>query len=586
MSRPRAHLFILVCLLLAAPLTKAQDASVGPTEEEKAAEKQAIELLDSIAEGIPSLRNSANRIYLTSAVADLFWTTDEKRARALFEVVTQEVVKATADFDAGDLPSNNNFEVLQQRRRECLERMARRDPEMALAFLRATRPLSRSANSNQQANETSLELYVVGLLAAKNPELALKLGRQVLTKGLSYPLISILSQLCAQNKDLGQTLYREVLARLKTEDFNRNQDAAGAAWNLLYSFQPPQADEDSYRELVDLLAGDIAYALSNPATRNQQNYQSQLQSLMPLLEKYAPARMPQLRQLLQNVKPAVDPNARIYQTLNEVNQRGTVDDLLALAEKLGPEFRHHAYQQAAWKALAGGDANRARQIVLEFVPEPEQRRQMLERMNSELLWSAINESKVAEARDLLSNVKSVEQHVPLLINLALNVANKGDKRQALDLLFEAKTMLDSMPANSGKLNTQLQLAQGYASIDATQSVALMQSIVSVVNQLVAAATVLDGFENSYLQDGEWIKPGSTTLGNLVNNIEQNLGQLALRDAEGARRISNQLERPEIRLMAQMEIAQALIGKVNGSSPTGHSSRRFNSLPRSSKQLRR
>jgi len=108
----------------------------------------------------------------------------------------------------------------------------------------------------------------------------------------------------------------------------------------------------------------------------------------------------------------------------------------------------------------------------------------------------------------------------------------------------------------------------------------MQSIISLVNQLVAAAVVLDGFENRYLQDGEWMKPGYTTLGNLVNNIEQNLGQLALRDAEGARAISIQLERPEIRLMAQLEIAQALIGKLNAGSPSGQGfqSRSINSLP--------
>jgi hypothetical protein len=301
---------------------------------------------------------------------------------------------------------------------------------------------------------------------------------------------------------------------------------------------------------------------------------------MPQLEKYAPARVPVFRQLLQTIKPTLDPNAGVYQALNEVGQRGTVDDMLALAAKYGPEFRSQIYQQAAWKAMSGGDANRARQILSEFVADPMQRRQMLEQIDNQLLWSSINESKVAEARELLSKIRSVEQRVQMLINLAVNVANKGDKRQALDLLVEAKTLLDPSPLNSAKLNVQLQLAQGYASIDAPQSVALMQVIVSVVNQLVAAAVVLDGFENRYLQDGEWMKPGYTNLGNLVNSIEQNLGQLALQDADAARALSNQLERPEIRLMAQLEIAQALIGKRNAGSPSGHGfqSRNVTSLP--------
>lgn len=59
-----------------------------------------------------------------------------------------------------------------------------------------------------------------------------------------------------------------------------------------------------------------------------------------------------------------------------------------------------------------------------------------------------------------------------------------------------------------------------------------------------------------------MKPAFTSLGNLVNSIEQNLGMLALRDVEGARTLSDQFERPEIRLMAQLEIAQALLGRNN------------------------
>jgi hypothetical protein len=79
---------------------------------------------------------------------------------------------------------------------------------------------------------------------------------------------------------------------------------------------------------------------------------------------------------------------------------------------------------------------------------------------------------------------------------------------------------------------------------------------------VAAAVVLDGIENRYLQEGEWMKPGYTNLGNLVNNIEQNLGMLALRNADEARSLSEQLERAEIRLMAQLEIAQTLLARSN------------------------
>jgi len=87
---------------------------------------------------------------------------------------------------------------------------------------------------------------------------------------------------------------------------------------------------------------------------------------------------------------------------------------------------------------------------------------------------------------------------------------------------------------------------------------LLQPMIVLMNQLVEAAAVLDGFENSYLSEGEWMKRGHTSLGHVVNGIGQNIGTLARVDMSGARSLSDQIERPEIRLMAQLEIAQNLL----------------------------
>jgi len=565
MSRPRTYLLIVFCLLALPSLAAAQEAAARNTEDANAAEKQGLELLDTIAEGIPSLRSSGNRVYLMSAVADLLWNKDEKRARGLFEMVKQEIAAALATIDPGDQQSSATLEMLQQRRRECLDRMARRDPEMALAFLRATRPPLRSTDNNQQANETNLELHLASLVAVQDPEQALRLGRAALRRGVSYPLIPLLSQMAGKNKEMAQMLHREIVERLRNEDLTKNSEAANAAWNLLFAFPPPQATEDTYRELVEILASLVLSAASNPAMRNAQNYYNQFPSLMPQVEKYAPARVPMLRQLAQSINRNADPNSRMYQELNQIAQRGTVEDILALAGKYGPEFQTQIYQQAAWKAVSGGDVNRARQIVSEFITEPAQRQQMLQQFDNQLLWNSVNQGKIAEVRQLLVKMRSMEQRVQILVNLAGNVANKGDQKQALGLLAEARAILDPSPVNLARFTAQLQLAQGYSSLDAQQSVALIQPIIIQINQLVAAAVVLDGFENRYLQDGEWMKPAFTGLGNLVNNIEQNLGMLALKDVDGARALSDQLERPEIRLMAQLEIAQAVLGKINSNS---------------------
>jgi hypothetical protein len=538
----------------------AQSTANDAQREAEQLEKQGMELLDIIAGGISNLRNSGNRVYLTSAVADLMWTKDEKRARQLFEIVQQEVVTSMAEIDPADQQYYNAFEMLQQRRRECLDRMVRRDPAMALAFLRATRPPPGSSNANQKANETNMELFLAGLIATQDPEQALRLGRQALRNGISYSLIQLISQLFSKNKELGQTLHKEVVERIKSEDLARSPEGANTAWNLLLSFQPPQASEETYRELIDFIANLVASPAPSRNTRNPQMYYGQLPTLIPLAEKYAPSRAPVLKQMLESVKRNLDPNNRMYQELNEIAQKGSVEDILALAGKYGPEYQTQIYQQAAWRAVNNGDINRARQIVSEFIADPGQRRQMLEQLDNQALWSYAGKSRIEEVKQLLPRVKSLEQRMQILVNLAGNVANNGDKQGALNLLSEARTMLDSSPMNMARLTAQLQLSQAYAPLNARESIALLQPMVAQINQLVAAAVVLDGFENRYLQEGEWMKAGYTQLGNLVNNVERNLGMLATRDAEGARSLSDQLERPEIRLMAQLEIAEALLNK--------------------------
>ena len=554
-------LLLFLCLLFVAPLpTLAQEQKSPAPDSQPASETEAFEMLESIAESIPALRNSDNRIFLTTAVADLLWPRDEKRARSMFETLTKEVSAVIANLDPSDQRSINTLSMIQQHRREIVELMARRDPEMALAFLRATRaPVSLRSRDNQYASEANVEMYLAGLLANKNPEQALQMSRAQLRKGFSSSVVSVLNQFGPKNVEAARTLHSEIVEKLKIANLT-DYEVSSSAWNLLGSFGPPQANEDTYRSLIEFLATSVLSAQPDARQGNSlvQNSVHQLPAHMPQFEKYAPAHVAALKQWSQQVKVTLDPGSLMYQEISEVSQNGTIEDLLALTGKYGREHHPQIYQYAVSKAVSKGDGNRARQIIMEFVPEGIQRTQMLEQLTNQMFWTSVNENKIAEARQTLERIKGVEQRFNLLMNLANNVIGRGDKTQATSLLAEAAALLDAFPTNASKLGAQLQLAQSYSTIDSRQSVALLQSVILLTNRLIAAAAVLDGFENSYLKEGEWMKRGHTGLSNLVNSIEQNVGSLARVDAEGARSLSKQLERPEIRLMAQLEIAKNLL----------------------------
>jgi len=332
-----------------------------------------------------------------------------------------------------------------------------------------------------------------------------------------------------------------------------------AAWNLLW-FQPPPASEDVYRDLIGTLA-NAAMAVTpidQSSINLAQNICGQLLSVTQQIEKYAPERAAALRQWSQTAERSFDPQTRMNQEINRVGQSGNIEELLALALKYPEDLRSQIYQQAAWKIFSSGDANRARQIVTDFITDPVQRRQMLAQFDNQSLESAINEDKIAETRQLLKKIKSVDRRVQILARMAARLAGKGDKKGALELLNEAKTIVDSSPPSLYQMGAQLELARGYSSLDQDQSFGIMQKLIVLTNELIAAAAVLDGFDVHYLKDGEWMIPGMSGLGNFVNSFNQTLAMFARLDFDRARTMADQLQRPELRLAADLDIARTTL----------------------------
>ena len=571
---PLPRLFSLALLLLVfngpgpfGPFVcTAQTLANNPTTAEKtesASEKKAFELLDTLAGRITTLRSPENRVYAGCAVADLLWSKDEKRARALFETLTKEMAALVAEIDMSDAQAYSAFSLAFQLRQEVIGRMARHDPDMALAFLRATRMQSSYERfGGNFGSERDLELQLANLVAANDPQRALSMARARLSHGVSYPLVSLLSQIQSKDPKAASELYQEMVDRIRDEDFERNPEALNAAWNLAGAFQPPQANEETYKQLIELLAG---YALSvvpgdSSRTPLTQNLYNNVQSYMSQISKYAPARAAALPQWSQSIERTFDAGTRMYLEINAINRNAgsTVDDVLALAQRYGVEFQPQIYQQAAWKAISSGNGERARQIATDYIKDPVQREQLLAQIENQSLWNNVNENKIDEARRRLRKVRDLEQRVQIMIQMASNLAGTDDKKGALDLLNEARQLVASSPQTANKLQAQLQLARSYAALDPDQSFVIIQSAIAQVNQLIEAAAVLDGFENRYLQEGEWLRRGQTGLSNLVNNLEENLALLAGQDVDRALHISDQLERAEIRLMAQLQIAQGVL----------------------------
>lgn len=284
-----------------------------------------------------------------------------------------------------------------------------------------------------------------------------------------------------------------------------------------------------------------------------------LQRLVSNVEKFAPSRASTLQRKLVEFRRSVDPGTRFWQDNQDVLQTGTVEDILNLAAKATPDLRDQVYQHAAWKASSQGESERARQIISDGVTNPISRRQMLDEIERQAAHKAASEGKLDQARQMLSRLRTNEDRATALTNLAGVLSSKGDKETAIRLLEEARLLVGNKAANWTQIQAQLQLARAFGSLDAAKSLEILETMIAQLNGLLDAAETLDGFEHQYYKDGELLWQGSN-LSNQISQLIDELGRLATVDFDRAKDLAQRFQRPEVRLMAQLSVARAVLSE--------------------------
>jgi hypothetical protein len=546
-------------------------AGEQPPKLDPETEKKALDLVETLAEQVLNLRSSANRIRAEVQVADLLWARDEKRARTLFTAAVSQLTTQISELDYGDPEVYNEMTRINNSRQELVLRIAPHDGDMAIDALARTRfqgdNRTRYGGNWTASSEANLEMMLANVIAAKNPEAALKLARGSLSRGVSGSLLSFLPLLYQKDAKSAQVFYQEIVARIKDDNPARNPELANNAWNLLTSFQPPQAGEDAYRDLLTTMLGNLLSInrQTQQGMNQAQNMFYQIERIVPLIEKYAPARAAELREWSRGIEKTVDPNTQIYQEIRRVSEKGTADDIMALAAKYPPEYQNLLYQNAAWKAVSSGDTAHAKEIA-EKIADPVQRRQVIDQLDNQAARAAEGDNKVIEARRLSEKASTINRKIEILLQSAMALS-PNDKKAALDLLSEAKSVLASSPQSAAELNAQMQLIQVYLRLDPEQAFGQLQPLVVRLNELVAAAVILDGIDYRYLKDGEWVmQQGGNALSNLVTSLDRMLATLGRVDFDRARTLADQIGRPEMRVMMEIDLVQMTLSGKPGSAP--------------------
>src|SRR6185295_7727318 len=257
------------------------------TEEQAALEKKALDLLDRTIGDGRSLRLPENRARVQFTAGDLMWKRDEKRARGFFAEAAASCAEMISAIDITNRRGDNQLQAASQLRQEMLAVVARRDPELALDFLRATRlpspPQSDQAfmrGGRRPEQDANLEASLLVQLAANDPKLALRLAEEALDKGeYSSRLVQLLAQLQEKDKAAAEKLADKIARKLRSENLLTNQSARTLATSLLIrgpratgpagnssiasSTSAPVLDASAYRDLMEaVIAAGMSFTQS------------------------------------------------------------------------------------------------------------------------------------------------------------------------------------------------------------------------------------------------------------------------------------------------------------------------------------
>ena len=616
----RRSLVLLVILsLLSSSAALARTPQENSTDGAKAARKELEEkalgvLEDALAEA-RGLKLLENRVRAETVAAGLLWPRDEQSARAAFKDAADGIAALLAALEPEDQQFYNAAQAVASMRNELLQAVAPHDPKLALDFLRATRQPHPEAFGGQLqwqlTQEQMLEANLAAQIAAQDPRQALSVAEETLERGLSSGLIGVLQQLNMKDPASASKLAGEIVQKLSPETIREDGEASNLTYQLLALMKPadpslplngqqvavfadgpyngPAAvncakclangsglsvDPQTRADLIEKL---IAAALSaQPNRGGSYNIFQALQTLIPELEKTAPSRVAALRRRAAELERGFNPQGDVWKPYREVMEKGTVEAMLEAASKAPQEVRDNLYSNAAWKAFNdGGDPERARQIA-DNLSNPQQRAQLRRSIEQQVQWRAAEQGRFAEALQIASRLSTVEEKVQALLQIAGTASSKGDKATALQVLAQARGLLEGQARGQTQFAAWLQVASAYAPLDAETSFSMVESAIGQLNELLDAAVVVNGFGQESFKDGELKFQTGYPWSDMIVQCAGALATVAPSDFDRARADAKSFRRADARASAQLTLAQNVLNTLTPQRPQ-RLNRRFQSI---------
>lgn len=507
--KPLITLLVLPLLLGLSSITQLpviQEAAnaAGTRAVSQSLNEKGLLLLDEIINEAPTLRLAENRAIVQANAADLLWARDEQRARALFGEAVANVSEMTNSVPTDDVEYESLLQESEELRRSVLEMAARHDAQFARTLLRTT-----THPDQEPSNELRLELSLASQAVAKDPRQAARLAEETLEKGVDGRLPELIAEIQVKDREAAARLASAVVTKLRSTHLAANEEATGVAFGLFRLAAEPPAGPgaaDSPAPLLDRQAMEmlaetiISVALTTSADNT--DLLLELQLLLPVVERHAPARVPLVRRKIARLPEAT-------------SQPGS---------------------------SSAGAARKS---------EPEE----------DKLQAAAKAGREDEARTLLAAMRNPAERVAVLLQLAKVMTAKNERKHAGELLEEARGLVNNRARNFEQLGTQLRVACAFAPLDPARGLGIIEPLVDQLNEVASAAVVVNGFitEEQLARDDELeLKFVREYVDSLSDEAVEDFAMLTRARFDEMKQVANRFQRNELRIMARLLIVRGVL----------------------------
>ncbi|HEX7722306.1 MAG TPA: hypothetical protein VF397_09115 [Pyrinomonadaceae bacterium] len=619
--------------------TAQQSPDPQQQQEEKAKlEKKAVALLEQVVTDSQGLRLPENKIRVNIAAGDMLWDKNPARGRSLLTDAGAMLGQVMMEVDRND---REDVMMMNQLRQELVLTAGRHDAELGYQLLHSTQQQPQTlttgngARTNRQVifdQGNNLEQSLLATVATTDPKFAYQKAVESLDKG-EFPtsLSRILTQLQTKDAELFKKLSDKTLNRLASDSLLASREATSVAMNLLSpgpmpastaSTQPtstaasntnvraPILSESAYHDLMDSAitaalsvtslgpvnntqrGGGAARVMRGPqqqqqqqnppddATVRQNNARSllfSLQGMLPQIDQYMPERAQSVRQKLTELGVNTNTAQTFGNQMRTAMQQGSSDSLVTAASTAPPQIQSRIYQQAAQKAIDEGNTDKALDIATNHLDEAG-KTAIMQAVDFKKLTMTASPEKMNEIKQKLAALPSDTDRVKYLIDLA-TATQKDNQKLALRFMDDARSLIARRAMNYNDFQDQLKVADAYATLDAKKSFEIMDAGIAQLNELLQAATILNGFEVDIFKEGELSLKANDDLVGMVSRYGAQLSALAKVDFDGARSSAEKFQMPEPRMNARLMIVQSILGTHPVANPNNRRGNNVQFFPR-------